>query len=53
MQILDGVILNPDVPERRHPLLGRVIQECANRGGPQAPEAGNQPRPAEPLPTGG
>jgi hypothetical protein len=53
VQVLDKVIISPYAAKRLHLLLGRVIQEYETRYGPLPVEAGPQPRPAEPLPTGG
>jgi hypothetical protein len=53
VQLLDRVVLNPYAAKRLHMLLGRVLQEYETRYGPLPIETGAQPRPAEPLPTGG
>jgi hypothetical protein len=53
VQLLDRIVLNPYAAKRLHMLLGRVLQEYENRYGPLPIETEAQPRPAEPLPTGG
>ena len=53
VQLLDRVVLNPYAAKRLHMLLGRVLQEYESRYGALPIETGGQPRPAEPLPTGG
>ena len=53
VQLLDRITLNPYAAKRLNMLLGRVIKESESRYGALPIEAGEQPRPAEPLPTGG
>src|SRR5262245_21260426 len=53
VQLLDRITLNPYAAKRLNLLLGRVIKEYESRYGALPIEAGEQPRPAEPLPTGG
>jgi hypothetical protein len=53
IQLLERVVLNPYAAKRLNLLLGRVIKEYEARYGALPIEAGEQPRPAEPLPTGG
>jgi hypothetical protein len=53
IQLLDRVVLNPYAAKRLNLLLGRVIKEYEARYGALPIEAGEQPHPAEPLPTGG
>lgn len=53
VQLLERITLNPYAAKRLHILLGRVIKEYEARYGQLPIEAGDQPRPAEPLPTGG
>src|SRR5215216_6589880 len=52
VQLLDRVTLNPYAAKRLNLLLTRVLKEYEARYGPLPIEAGEQPRPAEPLPTG-
>jgi hypothetical protein len=53
IQLLDRVVLNPYAAKRLNLLLGRVVKEYEARYGPLPIEVGEQPRPAETLPTGG
>ena len=53
VQLLDRITLNPYAAKRLHHLLGRVVKEYEARYGPLPVEAGEPPRPAEQLPTGG
>jgi Protein of unknown function (DUF3467) len=53
VQLLDRITLNPYAAKRLHLLLGRVLKEYEARYGQLQIEAGDQPRPAEQLPTGG
>jgi len=53
VQLLDRVVLNPYAAKRLNLLLGRIIKEYEARYGALPIEAGEQSRPAEPLPTGG
>jgi hypothetical protein len=53
VQLLEKVILSPFAAKRLNLLLGRVIKEYEARYGALHIEPGDQPRPAEPLPTGG
>jgi hypothetical protein len=53
VQLLERITLNPYAAKRLHLLLGRVVKEYENRYGALQIEAGEQPRPAEQLPTGG
>jgi hypothetical protein len=52
IQLLERVTLNPYAAKRLNLLLGRVLKEYESRYGALPIEAGEQPRPAEPLPTG-
>jgi hypothetical protein len=51
VQLLERVILSPFAAKRLHLLLTRVLREYESRYGPLHIEAGEQPQPAEPLPT--
>ena len=53
VQLLDRVVLNPYAAKRLQLLLGRVVKEYETRYGALPIEPGEQPRPAEQLPTGG
>jgi hypothetical protein len=53
IQLLERIVLNPYAAKRLQLLLGRVLKEYESRYGALPIEAGEQPRPAEPLPTGG
>jgi hypothetical protein len=53
VQLLDRITLNPYAAKRLNLLLGRVVREYEARYGTLPIEAGDQPRPADPLPTGG
>ena len=53
VQLLDRIVLNPYAAKRLHLLLGRVLKEYESRYGALPIEAGAQPRPEEPLPSGG
>lgn len=53
VQLLDRITLNPYAAKRLNLLLTRVLKEYEARYGALPIEAGEQPRPAEPLPTGG
>jgi Protein of unknown function (DUF3467) len=52
VQLQDRIVLNPYAAKRLNLLLGRVIKEYESRYGALPIEAGEQPRPSEPLPTG-
>ena len=52
VQLQDRIVLNPYAAKRLNLLLGRVIKEYESRYGALPLEAGEQPRPAETLPTG-
>jgi hypothetical protein len=53
VQLLDRITLNPYAAKRLNLLLSRVLKEYEARYGALPIEAGEQPRPSEPLPTGG
>ena len=53
VQLLEKVILSPFAAKRLNMLLTRVLREYESRYGQLEIAAGDQPQPAEPLPTGG
>ena len=52
VQLLEKVILSPFAAKRLNHLLTRVLREYESRYGQLQVEAGEQPQPAEELPTG-
>ena len=52
VQLLEKVILSPFAAKRLNMLLTRVLREYESRYGQLHIDAGDQPQPAEPLPTG-
>ena len=51
IQLLERIILSPFAAKRLNVLLSRVLREYEARYGQLPIEAGDQPRPAETLPT--